>query len=143
MGDKLCVEAYKPLIEEIEILEIRIEGLEREKELILKKMKRGPGEINSIAYDGMPKGNQEHKSLLIYVEDVQRLDNLIYLDKEILRVKKETLNRIEDKVKKFTGLEHKIAIRLLKGKTLKEIAEELGYSYDWIREVNSKMKTPQ
>lgn len=133
------IEQYKTLIDEIDILTIRIEGLEQEKELILKKMKRGPGEINSIDYSGMPRGSQEHKSLLRYVEDVQRLDSLIYLDTGILEIKKETLKKIEDKINSMPGIEQKVAFLSANGKKLKEIADMLGYSYQHIRRIHARL----
>lgn len=133
------IEQYKILIDEMDILSIRIEGLEQEKELILKKMKRGPAEVNSIDYSGMPRGSQEHKSLLRYVEEVQRIDNLIYLDTEILNIKKSTLKKIEDKINSMPGIENKVAFLSAKGKKLKEIADMLGYSYHYIRRIHARL----
>lgn len=140
MSDNICIEAYKPLIDEIGILEMRIEGLAIEKRFLEKKMKRGPSDINSIDYSGMPRGSQEQKDLKRYIEEIQRLENLIYLDEEILRIKKETLRKIESRINNFKGIEHKVLIRVLKGKNLKEISDELGYSYDWIKKVNAKIQ---
>jgi hypothetical protein len=143
MNDKLSMEAYKPLIEEIEILEMRIDGLREERELLVKKMEKGPGEVGSISYDGMPKGNAEYKDLARYIEELKRIDSHLELDEGILSIKKATLRKIKKKVENFVGIEHKIAIRQLQGKSLKDIAEELGYSYDWLRKVNAKMQKAQ
>lgn len=143
MNDKLSIEAYKPLIEEIEILEMRIDGLREERELLVKKMEKGPGEVGSISYDGMPKGNAEYKDLARYIEEIKRIDSHLELDEGILSIKKATLRKIKKKVENFVGIEHKIAIRQLQGKSLKDIAEELGYSYDWLRKVNAKMQKAQ
>lgn len=143
MNDKLSMEAYKPLIEEIEILEMRIDGLREERELLVKKMEKGPGEVGSISYDGMPKGNAEYKDLARYIEEIKRIDSHLELDEGILSIKKATLRKIKKKVENFVGIEHKIAIRQLQGKSLKDIAEELGYSYDWLRKVNAKMQKAQ
>lgn len=143
MNDKLNIEAYKPLIEEIEILEMRIDGLKEERKLLVKKMEKGPGEVGSISYDGMPKGNAEYKDLARYIEEIKRIDSQIYLDENILDIKKTTLRKIQKKVDTFKGIEHKIAIRQLQGKSLKEIAKELGYSYIWIRKISSNMQSIQ
>lgn len=143
MEEKICLEAYKPLIEEIEILQMRIDGLKEERKLIVKKMEKGPGEFGSVTYDGMPKGNAEYKNLARYIEEVKRIDSHLELDESILEIKKSALKKIEQKVDTFNGIEHKIAIRQLQGKNLKEIAKELGYSYAWIREISSKIKNLQ
>ena len=143
MEEKTCLEAYKPLIEEIEILEMRIEGLKEERKFIVKKMGKGPGEVGSITYDGMPKGNSEYKDLARYIEEVKRIDNLLDLDESISNIKKAALKKIEKKVDTFSGPEHKIAIRQLQGKSLKVIARELGYSYDWVRKISCKMQKAQ
>lgn len=130
---------YKELIDEIDILTIRIEGLKREKELLIKKMQRGPSEVNSIDYSGMPRGSQEYKSLIRYVEDIQRLDSLIYIDSELLDIKKETIEKIENKINSMPGIEHKVAFLSAKGKNLKEIADMLGYSYQHIRRIHARL----
>lgn len=60
-------------------------------------------------------------------------DRLDKLDKT--RIKIETL------LSNFRGLEYKIAyMRFVEGKSLREVSDELGYSYDYIREVMSKMR---
>src|SRR5690606_25318441 len=60
-------------------------------------------------------------------------DRLDKLDKT--RIKIETL------LSNFRGLEYKIAyMGFVEGKSLREVSDELGYSYDYIREVMSKMR---
>lgn len=140
MEEKICLEAYKPLIEEIEILQMRIDGLEEERKLIVKKMEKGPGEVGSVTYDGMPKGNVEYKNLARYIEEVKRIDSHLELDESILEIKKSALKKIEKKVDSFSGPEHKIAIRQLQGKNLKVIAKEIGYSYIQTRRIHASMK---
>ncbi|WP_243299130.1 hypothetical protein [Bacillus litorisediminis] len=63
-----------------------------------------------------------------------------------LRDRLEKLETEEGKIRellsRFKGLEYKIAyMKYVERKTLREIAEELCYSYDYIREVHSRMKT--
>jgi hypothetical protein len=49
--------------------------------------------------------------------------------------------RIEELLSQFQSLEYEIAFkRYVEGKSLKEIASELNKSYDYIRELMSKMK---
>src|SRR5690606_36343112 len=49
--------------------------------------------------------------------------------------------KIDTLLSNFRGLEYKIAyMRFVEGKSLREVSDELGYSYDYIREVMSKMR---
>jgi hypothetical protein len=68
---------------------------------------------------------------------IESLNGLNERLEQLERAKK----RIDDLVRQFDGLEYKISYkRYVEGKTLKETADELGYSYDYIREVMSRMK---
>lgn len=136
--DKQVIERYSDFEEDIELIETRIEGLEKEKELLLKSLKRGPSEINSIEYDGMPKGSPEHKSVLEIVEKVNRINNMIFIETESLKIKKNTFKRINDKISNIQNLDKKIIfMKNVQNKSLKKIAEELGYNYDYIRRVHA------
>lgn len=136
------VDSYKNLLSEIEITKTRIEGLEHERELIVKNLlKSGPRDVSSISYDGMPKGSSNHKSLDRTWQDIQRIDNMIFLEKEILKNNLKVKNKIEERIDALDGIEYKVAyMKDIDGKTLKDIAEELGYSHEHIRRVYSKIK---
>ncbi|MNI86465.1 hypothetical protein D3C73_1435630 [compost metagenome] len=48
---------------------------------------------------------------------------------------------MENNLNKFEGLEYQVAyMRDIQGLPLYKIAEQLGYSYDWIRKVSSRIK---
>ncbi|MFT8319334.1 MAG: hypothetical protein ABF649_00695 [Bacillus sp. (in: firmicutes)] len=74
----------------------------------------------------------------------ERFDNLtIKFEKisSLLEKKTEAKRKMEEAMRKFEGLPRKIAyMRYIQGKTLKEISLELDYSYDYVREVMSKLK---
>lgn len=74
----------------------------------------------------------------------ERFDNLsVKLERleKIIKTKQETKEKIERLMNQYEELPRKIAyMRFVKGKSLKEIAEELDYSYDYVREIMSKMK---
>jgi hypothetical protein len=66
------------------------------------------------------------------------------LMKERMEQLKDSKQKIDEKIGQFKGLEYKIAyMRYCEGKSLKEIAQELGYHYDYIRQVMSKMRKAQ
>lgn len=48
--------------------------------------------------------------------------------------------RIEEHMRDFEGLDHKVAyLKYIKNMTLQEIADELGYSYSYIKKVSMKI----
>lgn len=136
------VDSYKNLLSEIEIVKKRIEGLEFERSLIIKTLhKSAPKDINSVSYDGMPKGSMSHKTLDRTWQDIQRIDSMLFLENEILKNNLKVKNEIENRVKNLKGIQYEVAYkREIEGKNLKDIAEELQCSYDHIRRVHSKYK---
>lgn len=76
---------------------------------------------------------------------------LIQTQKKIAALKKlnarlkdyeQSANRQTELINRFCGLEYRIAYkRYVENKTLKEIAKELGYSHQYVKEISSKSKT--
>lgn len=59
----------------------------------------------------------------------------------LLKKKQEVKDKIESLMHNYEELPRKIAyMRFVQGRTLKDISEELNYSYDYVRELMSKMK---
>lgn len=138
--DQYTVDNYKELIDEIDMLSIHLNGLVREKDLIIRKMGKGPSDINGLSYDGMPAGNAVRKDMIRYLENIKRLDEKIEMDTEYLEIKEDTLAELEKKIRSLQGVEYKVAFLAAKGKDLKEISQMLGYSYEHIRRVHSNIK---
>ena len=119
----LLISTYQDLLTEIEVYEERLKDLEREQYAIDRLVKS-----NTIDYY-----NQLERQL--------DLNNKYAITQSILEDKKETQRQMLEKIQQLEGLEYKIAYkRFIEGKTLNEIAGELGYSYDYIRELSSKAK---
>mgnify|MGYP001248578488 FL=1 len=119
----LLIATYEDLLTEIEVYEERLKDLEREQYAIDRLVKS-----NTIDYY-----NQ--------LERQMDLNNKYAITQSILEDKKETQRQMLEKIQQLEGLEYKIAYkRFIEGKTLNEIAGELGYSYDYIRELSSKAK---
>lgn len=139
--DKRIIESYKELKEDIELIETRIEGLEVDKKILQRKLGKGPSDVSSISYDGMPKGSPEHRDIIYWIEEISRIESAILIDNSILENKKKTLKKMNDKINSFKGLENKIIyLREVEGRSLKDIADILGYSHDHIRRLHSKIK---
>ncbi len=76
------------------------------------------------------------------IEELGRLESIIFLQTEIL----DNLNKLREDLinstKELEGIEYKVVVmHNLEGKTLREISEELGYSYQYIREVHQRAYT--
>ncbi len=136
--DKRIIKSYKELKEDIELIKMRLKGLEEERELLVKNLEKGPSDISSIAYDGMPKGSQEYRDIIYWIKALERCERNIYLETETLKIKENTLESINSKINSYHGVEKKIIyLKEVEGKNLKEIAAEIGYNYDYIRRIHA------
>ena len=138
------LETYKDLCKEIDILTIRKDELSAELAILNRRMmSTGPKTKLVASYTGMPGGGsteeqwevygvaQVYKSVLESLEDASA----------ILAVKLDAKKRIECTMEEFECLEHKVAyMRDIERMPIAKIAAKLGYSYDWIAKVSSKVK---
>jgi len=117
----LLISTYQDLLLEIKTYEEMLESYEREQYAIYRLLK-----VPGIDY---PR----------YLELQTALNNKVAIVQSVLDDKRETQKEILNKLDKLEGLEYKIAYkRYIEGKTLYEIADELGYSYEHIRRVSSE-----
>lgn len=118
----LFISTYQDLLREIEIYQNRLEDLYRE-DYALRRI-----EYEKIELD-------------IYVDRKHKINNEAAILQSLIEDKKQTQMQLLVKLSQLEGLEYKIAYkRFVEGKPLNKIAEELGYSYDYMREVSSKNK---
>lgn len=137
---------YKPyweLCEDIDIWTSRYESYKAQYNAI-RKMARleGPKDIEGIDYT-QPKvtssGNQ--MDIVEALELLRRLESHLYLHSEAIEKMEEEKKNMEKKLKDFVGLEHKVIyLRDLENKSLVNISKELGYSYDYIKEISARNK---
>ncbi|WP_019243661.1 MULTISPECIES: hypothetical protein [Bacillus] len=67
-------------------------------------------------------------------------DKIEQMEKE-LQVKTERANHLKIQLNKYQGLEYKVFYnRYIEGKTLVQISDELGYSYQYIKEVATRVR---
>jgi DNA-directed RNA polymerase specialized sigma24 family protein len=133
------------LREEKEYIRKRRAGLLKRRELLIKMS--GPGEmtaersyVNADAIHG-GGGRREAYSILIEIAkieaDLQTLDKMEQNNSEQLAVLREAVAN-HDKLAEQIPI-----LRDVEGMSLKEIADELGYTYGWVRQVASKMATDE
>lgn len=138
------IETYKDLCKEIDILTIRKDELSDELAILNRRiMSAGPRTKLVASYTGIPgSGSSEtqwevygaaqvYKAVLESLEDVSA----------ILVVKLNAKKLIESTMEQFECLEYKVAyMRDIERMPIAKIATQLGYSYDWIAKVSSKVR---
>lgn len=136
------IKSYKDLENEIDIWKTRIETYKAEIRA-LKQLARidGPGELSGIDYSAPRVQGSAQLAFEDYIARVRRLESHIYLHEETIENMKKYKEAMEEKIKQLEGIDSKVAyLRDIKGYTLIEISEELGYSHQYIKEVSARNK---
>jgi len=115
---------YSDLVLDIEILKEQIELCKAEQ----KQWWLGGRLVNTVSLDNA-------------AERVDKLSEKIERMEEELQIKTERAEKFNQRLQQYQGLEYKIFyMRYIECKTLKEIAEELNYSYQYIRHIAGQIK---
>lgn len=126
------VKTYNDITKEIEILELRLIDLEAELKEARKLCFSG-----RLPSDPLPVHVPLDKALEYYDAVVIKIGET----SNRLAAKKLIRQKIEDNIRDFQGVEYQVAyMRDVEGLPLYKIADKLGYSYDWIRKVSSRIK---
>jgi hypothetical protein len=143
MADELqFIQAYKDIDRMIDYHKKIIDNCNTEIKYYQKQIKASiPGDISAMNLDGMPHGNFSPISMDRAVEEIRRNEHMNELeDDQIFRLqglKKE----IETIAEKFEGLYLKVAVmKHIEGKPLQQIADKLGYSLDYIKEISASLE---
>lgn len=131
---------YNDLCNEIEVLAARAYGIKKEMEYIKRHMDTPPRTKLVASYNGMPggSGSMSFEHLCTQYCTLQASLNEI---NDILSLKREARQRMEAKMDDFEGLEYQVVVmRDVQRKPLTEIADELGYTYDYIRKISSRVQ---
>lgn len=129
------IDAYKDLILEIDILNTLhgdlVRQLEQQHRIVWTGM---------APSDHMPVHVPLDKSMSQYNSITERLEAI----EEELKIKRAIREEIDEKLSKLSGQDHTIAYkRFIEGKSLKEIADEMGYAYSTIRKKSMRTKREQ
>lgn len=129
---------YNDLIEEITVLEIREDQITTQIDRILDHNR--PATRLTASYSGMPGGGQLFVTDLI-IESICQLKLKLADVQDVLSLKREARQRIEERLAQSQGLEQQIFVmRFVQRKKLEDIANELGYSYQYIKERSARIK---
>lgn len=142
MSELSFIQSYKDLINLIEQHKSIIEGAEEEIKYLKKQLHATePHKLTGMNMDGQPKGNLSPISIDRCVEGIQRCKHLIEIEEEQIRKLEDKKEEIESKLSELEGLYFKVAVmRDIEGLSYKDIAEELGYTEQYIRLVYSLTK---
>ena len=138
------IKSYSDLCEEIEIWKTRIEAYKAEIKALKKLAKfDGPREVTGIDYSQPYVRGTSQIGFEEALERLGELENHIFIHQNTIEQLERSREDMERRIDKLEGIDKKVVyMRDIKEKSLKEIAEELGYSYDYIREVSSRNKKP-
>lgn len=136
------VKSYKDLCEEIEIWKWRVEAYKAEIKALMKLAKvYGPSDIKGIDYSQPKVQNISQIGFEEFLERLYKLEHHIYMHEEAIKNMEKCRKNMEERIKKLEGIDYKVVyMRDIEGKALKEIAEELGYSYQYIKEISARNK---
>jgi DNA-directed RNA polymerase specialized sigma24 family protein len=139
-------DSYIDLCGEIEMLEIRIKDMEQEREFLRKRMYDNAPTFRATASYGTERVQNGYAPMSLdrILERLNKIDDSLNTMHEVLRAKKDARSKMERVLGNFDGLEYKVAyMRDIKRMKLHEIADELGYSHDWIRKISSRVRKAQ
>ncbi len=136
----LGIKTYKELLIEKDITLDRIQQLKTKKKL-LKKELRGPTTLISTDYSKERGSGIAPRPLDDVLAELMQIDNIIFLEEEQLKNTEKTIAAVDNRLKQLDGLFYKVAYKkVVEKKPLQQIADELGYSLDYIKEISSKIK---
>lgn len=140
---KSTIKSYHDLLKDIEIYTLMIADLKNEHRKLIRAMDvTKPGEIKATDYSKeRVQTSTLHIALDQIVDRVNEINTLLISLEDILNNKLITKSIIEQKISEYERLEYKVAYRRdIEGKSLIEIADELGYTYQYIKEISKKTK---
>lgn len=135
------IKGYQDIKVKIDQHTVFKESAERDKKYYLKQLTASePHDINAINYDNETHGNFSPISADRAVDGIHKCESMIYLEQcELDRLNKEK-KKIEDSINQLKDLDQKVAYkRILEGETFKQIADELGYTEQYMRLIYSKV----
>ncbi|EST12224.1 hypothetical protein [Sporolactobacillus laevolacticus] len=116
----LPLKMYHDLCGEIDCLYLRIHQLEIERKYYWKMGVRAIMKFDRA------------------LEEIYKIDDVLRPLFNVLDDKEYCKKRLETKISELDGVDYKVAVLQMQGKSLLEISHELGYSYDWIKRISAR-----
>lgn len=134
------IQSYKDLCEEIEAWELRVRTYQEQIKTVRRLGKLdGPSDISGIDYSRDPVQSTSQIGFAEAIISLQKLQSHLELHTEALEKLYEKKDKLEEHIAGLEGLDQKVVyMRDIQGKSLLEIANELGYSYDYIRKISAR-----
>lgn len=132
---------YNDLCNEIEILQIRANEIRAQIDRINRQTQRmyTPATKLVASYSGSPGSGFAMMPFEQLAGNVIQLQMELDDINDVLSLKREARNLIEKRMTMFEDLTDRVMImRDVQRKPLRVIADELGYSYDWIKRISSR-----
>lgn len=141
MSDVLNL-TYYDICRQIELLTLKAIDLEKDIERLRRMLLQSRAKVKLVAsYSVMPAANYVSRPFDELWADKRQLEQQLEGIISIIEQKKEVKRKMEEVMEKCDALEYRVAyLRDVKRKPLYEIADELGYTYNWIREVSARVK---
>ncbi|CDQ22587.1 hypothetical protein [Halobacillus karajensis] len=125
---------YSDLLTEIECIKQEIRLTEREFEYW------SGIRMHDKESDGIPLGTMKHHKVSTQLTQIEKKRIALNRLNERLEYHEKYKERMDKLMQQFNGLEYKVAYKKwVEMKKLKEIAEELGYSEQYIKEISAKL----
>jgi len=136
------IKSYKDLCSEIEIWKERLKTYEIQIEAIKKLAKLdGPKHITGIDYTQPYVDGTSQIGFEEALEMLWKIESHIYLHQQAIANMEKSKKKIEERIKDLEGIDQKVIyMRDIEGMKLKDIAEALDYSYDYIKEISARNK---
>ena len=141
----MIARSYKDLCKEIQLLEMRVNELKEEYRFYSRFLDKKPAGIrtSSVAEEKVQSSHPYMSAEEAYRRCAE-INNLLIQYDEIITNKLKAKEEMEKGMSELETLEGKINYMFhVKNMKLYEIADELGYSYEWIRHVKSRYDKTQ
>lgn len=120
----------------------RIKMITDQKEQMIKLMYEltgAPKELKAQVYTDMPRGGTPIDYARL-IEGMTRLEHMLEIEERILKSMQESEKVLDDKLKRLEGIDYRVAYLIqVKGRTLQEVADELGYSLGYIKNISANL----
>jgi len=141
MPDEI-IKSYQELCDEIEIWKSRVRAYQAEIRALNQLASiYGPSDISGIDYSKPRVKKTSNIGFEEYLLRLYQIEAHIKVYEATIEMMKQSKEDIEKKIEAMSGVDKKVVyLRDIKGMTLKDIADQLGYSHQYIKEISARNK---